>query len=164
MKPRMSAPARMPHSNGRRVEKQLSKRTLLRGRAKVIAIAAAATLLGAFAAPAAAQGVVGTVPGRVGGSMAAVTALIGVVVGARALRSAGRAGDGSGRDGAIVALVLGLVGVVLAGVHLATSTGGIGTGSGKAGAIVAVVLGVVGVALGRRALRRAGARGSASHG
>ena len=59
-----------------------------------------------------------------------------------------------GRDGAIVALVLGLIGMVLAGLHLATSTGGIGTGSGRGGAIVAVVLGPIGVVLGGLALAR----------
>src|SRR5437868_1740925 len=74
-------------------------------RVTLIAIAAAALLaeLG-LAAPAGAQGVIGTVPGRVGGSEAAVVALIGVVTGALALRSARRAGTGNGRDGAIVAL------------------------------------------------------------
>jgi hypothetical protein len=131
-------------------------------------VAAAVALLGTamLAAPAAAQGVVGTVPGRVGGSMAALVALVGVVVGGLALSRARRdrttaagAVTGSGHDAAIVALVLGLVGVVLAVVHLATSTGAVGTGSGKAGAMVAAVLGVIGVLLGRQALSRSGSTG-----
>ena len=111
----------------------------------------------ALAAPAAAEGVVGTVPGRVGGSTSALVAIVGVVAGTIALRRSSRAlGPASGRDGAIVALVLGVVGLFLAAVHLATATGGVGTGSGKAGAVVAAVLGVIGGALGRAALARSG--------
>jgi hypothetical protein len=53
-----------------------------------------------------------------------------------------------------VALVLGLIGMVLAGLHLATSTGGIGTGNGRGGAIVALVLGLIGMVLGGLALAR----------
>jgi hypothetical protein len=49
-------------------------------------------------------------------------------------------------------LVLGLIGMALAGLHLATTTGGFGTGSGRAGAVVALVLGLIGVVLGRLAL------------
>jgi len=66
---------------------------------------------------------------------------------------------GSGRDGAIVALVLGLVGMCLAGLHLATSSGGIGTGNGRAGAVVALALGLIGVVLGRLALVRSSRTG-----
>lgn len=129
------------------------------------AIAVAALLAGTTlaATPAAAQGMAGTVPGRVGGSMAALVALAGVVSGGLALRRARQAttagprgGRGHPRDGAMVALALGLVGVLLAAVHLATSTGGVGTGSGKAGAVVGAVLGLTAVALGRSALARAG--------
>jgi hypothetical protein len=53
-----------------------------------------------------------------------------------------------------VALVSGLIGMVLAGLHLATNTGGIGTGHGRAGAIVALVVGLIGAVLGRLALAR----------
>ncbi len=121
------------------------------GRLVVVQLALAAT-----EAAAQGQGVVGTVPGRVGGSMAALVALVGVVCGGLAVRRTGRGDVASGgRDGAIVALVLGLVGTVLAVVHLATSTGGVGSGSGKAGAVVGAVLGLVGVLLGRTALARA---------
>lgn len=118
----------------------------------------AALLLSAVldATPAAAEGIAGTVPGRVGGSMAALIALAGAVTGALALRRVRRAGtgDGDGHDGAIVALVLGLVGTILAAVHLVTAVGGVGTGSGKAGAAVGAVLGITGIALGRTALVR----------
>jgi hypothetical protein len=44
--------------------------------------------------------------------------------------------------------------MVLAGLHLATSTGAVGTGNGRGGAIVALALGLVGVVLGRLALAR----------
>ena len=53
-----------------------------------------------------------------------------------------------------MALVLGLIGMVLGGLHLAAATGGIGTGSGRAGAIVALVLGLIGMVLGGLALAR----------
>ena len=49
---------------------------------------------------------------------------------------------------------LGLIGMLLAALHLATSTGGIGTGNGRVGAIVALVLGLIGMVLGRLALAR----------
>lgn len=51
-----------------------------------------------------------------------------------------------------MALVAGLIGVVLSGLHLATATGAIGTGSGSSGAIV---VGLIGMALGGLALARA---------
>ena len=59
-----------------------------------------------------------------------------------------------GRIGAVVAAVVGLIGMALGGLHLATSTGGFGTGSGRAGAIVAVVVGLIGTALGGLVLAR----------
>lgn len=126
-------------------------------RIRRIAVAAALALIGglALAAPAAAEGAVGTVPGRVGGSMSALIALTGAIAGGLAVRRSGRGiAAVNVRDGAVVALVLGVVGVFLAAVHLATSNGGVGTGSGKAGAVVGAVLGLIGVALGRTALVR----------
>ena len=54
----------------------------------------------------------------------------------------------------IVALVLGLIGVVLSVGHLGSSTGGFGTGGGRAGAIIALVLGLIGMNLGGLALAR----------
>jgi hypothetical protein len=54
-----------------------------------------------------------------------------------------------------VALLAGLIGVVLSGLHLATATGAIGTGSGKLGAIVALVVGLIGMTLGGLAIARA---------
>ena len=116
----------------------------------------ASALLGGvgLAAPAAAQGVIGTGSGRAGAVVAWVVALIGVVTGGLALARAGRVA-GNGRDGAIVASVLGLMGMALAVLHLATTTGAFyGTGNGRAGAIVALVLGLLGMVLGRLALGR----------
>jgi Family of unknown function (DUF6223) len=136
--------------------------TRTRALLRVALVAIAAALLGGFglAAPAAAQGVIGTGSGRAGAVVAWLVALIGVVIGGLALaRSAGRIGTGNGRDGAIVALVLGLIGMALAGLHLATSTGGIGTGNGRAGAILALVLGLIGLVLGRLALARSSRTG-----
>src|SRR5258705_13050461 len=80
-----------------------------------------------------AAGGIGTGPGRLGATVAAVVGLISVVIGGLALaRSAGRIGTGSGRLGAIVALVVGLIGMVLGGLHLARSAGfGSVTGNGR---------------------------------
>ena len=68
-------------------------RSLLRV-ARVAIVAAASALLGGFglAAPAAAQGVIGTGSGRAGATVAAVVALIGVVVGGLALARSRRTG------------------------------------------------------------------------
>jgi hypothetical protein len=55
---------------------------------------------------------------------------------------------------ALVTLAVGLLGVILSGVRLATATGAIGTGSGRLGAIVALVVGLIGTVLGGVALAR----------
>ena len=92
--------------------------------------------------------------GRTRALVVAAVGLISLVIGGLALaRSAGRIGTGNGRAGGIVALILGLIGIVLSVVHLGTSTG-FGTGGGRAGAIVALVLGLIGVTLGGLALAR----------
>lgn len=63
-------------------------------------------------------------------------------------------GIGNRRTGAIVALVLGVAGIVLSVVHLSITAGAVfGSGSGKAGAIVALVLGFIGIILGGMAFR-----------
>ncbi len=54
----------------------------------------------------------------------------------------------SGRLGAIVAAVLGLIGVVIGGLALTRPAGRFGTGSGRLGAIVALAAGLIGMALG----------------
>ena len=92
--------------------------------------------------------------GRTRSLVAGVVALISLIVGGIALVQARRPGGGSGRIAALVALVLGLIGVILSVVHLGASTGGFGTGGGRAGAIVALVLGLIGINLGGLALAR----------
>src|SRR5262245_23783661 len=54
-------------------------------------------------------------PGRLGAIAAGLVGLTGIVLGALALRSAGRSGTNSGRSGAIVAIVAGLIGMALGG-------------------------------------------------
>ena len=94
-------------------------------------------------------------PKRLIASGSAVTGLIGAVIGGLALaRSAGRAGDGNGRRGAIVALVLGPIALVIGGLVVATADGGLGTGNGIAGGVVAMMVGLIGMALGGLALSR----------
>ena len=86
--------------------------------------------------------------GRARALVAVAVSLISVIVGGLTL------GRFRGRTGAVTALVLGLIGIVLSVVHLGTSTGGFGTGSGRAGAIVALVLGLIGANLGGLTLAR----------
>lgn len=93
---------------------------------------------------------VGITDARARALWAAGVGLISVVVGGFAFaRSAGRIGF----PGAIAAVVLGLIGVVLSVVHISGSTG-FGTGGGRAGAIVALVLALIGVILGGLAVSR----------
>jgi hypothetical protein len=77
-----------------------------------------------------------------------------VVIGILALvRPSGRLGT-SGRLGAIVALVAGLIAVVNGGLNVAIAHGGPGTGNGVVGGAAAFVLGLIAVALGGLALTR----------
>jgi hypothetical protein len=97
--------------------------------------------------------VTGITTGRAKSLVGTAMGLISLVIGWRAkLRSKG--GTGRERTAAIVALVLGLIGIVLSVVHLSTSYGAaLGSGSGKAGAFVALLLGLIGMILGGLALR-----------
>lgn len=54
---------------------------------------------------------------------------------------------GSGRTGANVALLVGLISVVLGGLAIARAAGRIGIGSGRRGAIVAAAVGLIGMVL-----------------
>lgn len=85
--------------------------------------------------------------GRAVPTTAAVVGLATVVLAGVALRR---------RNGRLagVSLVLGLVGVVVGGLHGANAAGGLGTGNGLAGAVAAVALGLVGTLLGALALAR----------
>jgi hypothetical protein len=125
-------------------------------------LAAAALVCGlGLAAPAAAQVSVQPAvnaytltPKRVMASGSAATGLIGAVIGGLALRSAGRISAGHGRRGALVALVLGPIALVMGGLVVATADGGLGTGNGLAGGVVAMMVGLISTALGGLALSR----------
>jgi hypothetical protein len=93
--------------------------------------------------------------GRLVGSVAALVALAGVLIGGLALaRSAGRIGNGNGKRGAIVALIAGLTGMVIGGVVVAAAEGGPGTGYGIVGGFAALVIGLIATVLGWLALAR----------
>ncbi|MFJ3339280.1 DUF6223 family protein [Streptomyces sp. NPDC086766] len=99
---------------------------------------------------------------------AALLALVGVVIGGLALARSGRRIGNGGENGAVVALVSGLIAVVGGAVNLAVADGGPGTGNGVVGGAVALVLGLIAMALGglararsrRTAANRCGASGA----
>jgi hypothetical protein len=119
---------------------------------------AACALLVGFATPAAAQpadvGVYALGPGRIGAIVAVVAGLLGVVIGALALRAARRIGTGAGRKKAVGALAAGSIGMAIGGWVVATAGGGLGTGHGLGGGVVALVVGSIGVVLGGLARAR----------
>jgi Family of unknown function (DUF6223) len=126
---------------------------------------AAAALLGGFAlaTPAAAHISAQSAPvdaytlttGRLLGTVAALVALAGVVVGGLALaRSAGRISNGNRKRGAIVALAAGLTGMVIGGLVVAAAEGGPGTGYGIVGGFAALAIGLIATILGWLALAR----------
>lgn len=91
--------------------------------------------------------VIGITPGRAVALVPVGLALVSVVAGWVLLaRSKGRIGYG--RTGAITALAIGVISLVLSIIHLVRTSGSsIGTGAGRLGAIVAVILGLVGIGL-----------------
>jgi hypothetical protein len=98
--------------------------------------------------------VYGLTPRRLWATTVAAMGLAGVVIGSLSLvRPAGRL-DTSGRRGAIIAVVAGLIAVVNGGLNLALANGGPGTGNGVIGGAAALVLGIIAVALGGLALTR----------
>jgi len=114
-----------------------------------------AVLVAAHVSEPAATTVYGLTPRRLWATTVAVLALVGVVIGGRALaRPASRLGTASGRLGAIVALVAGLLAVANGGLNLAIATGGPGTGNGVIGGAAAFVLGLIALALSGLALAR----------
>jgi hypothetical protein len=113
-----------------------------------------AVLVAAHLSEPAATTVYGPTPRRIWATAVALLALVGVVIGGLALRSAGRIGAGSGRRGAIVALVAGLIAAVNGALNLAVANGGPGSGNGVVGAAAALVLGLIAMALGGLALVR----------
>jgi hypothetical protein len=94
-------------------------------------------------------------PRRIVASLTVAVALVGAVIGGRALaRAARRIGDASGRRGAVAALVLGPIGLGGGGLVVATAKGGLGTGNGLGGGVVAMMVGLIGMTLGWLALAR----------
>lgn len=95
----------------------------------------------------------GITTGRAKALVGLAAGLISLAIGWWAkLRSA--KGTGSVRTRVVVALVLGITGIVLSIVHLSTSAGAVfGSGSGKAGAIFALLLSLIGITLGWQAFR-----------
>ena len=91
-------------------------------------------------------------PGRLVGTVAALVALAGVVIGGLALARSGRIGNG--KRSAIVALVAGLTGIAVGGLVVAMAKGGPGTGYGIVGGYAALAVGLIATILGWRALAR----------
>jgi peptidoglycan/LPS O-acetylase OafA/YrhL len=111
-----------------------------------------AVLVTAHVSDPAATTVYGLTPRRLWATTVAMLALVGVIIGGRALRrSAGRIDTGSGGWRALVA---GLIAVVGGGLNLAFATGGPGTGNGVVGGAAALVMGLVAMVLGGLAISR----------
>lgn len=89
----------------------------------------------------------GVTPGRAKALVGVAAGLASLIIGLSAKRrSIKQIGPGKGKNGAIIALTLGLAGVILSILHLSTSVGAVfGSGSGKAGAIFALILSLTGI-------------------
>lgn len=112
-------------------------------------------LVGARVSDPAATTVYGLTTDRVWATLSAGLALLGALIGGAALvRSAKGIGPGKGRNGALVALVAGLVAVGIGGLLLTNADGGPGSGNGVVGAAGALVLGLIGMAEGGLTLAR----------
>ena len=96
----------------------------------------------------------GITTGRAKSLAGVVAGLVSLIIGWRAQNRTSK--NASSRPTtAIVALVLGLTGIVLSVAHLSTSySAAFGAGSGKAGAIAGLILGLVGTTLSGLALLR----------
>jgi hypothetical protein len=95
----------------------------------------------------------GVTAGRAKALVGVAAGLISLVIGWWAKARSAK-GTSSVRTSVVVALVLGITGIVLSIVHLSTSAGAVfGSGSGKAGAIFALLLSLIGMTLGWQALR-----------
>lgn len=122
--------------------------------------AAGAILLGAFApswaapeAAAHAGAVYGLTFDRAWITVVALLALAAAVIGGLGLARSVR-GTGTGRKGAIVALVAGPLGMVGGVLNLALADGGPGTGNGVVGGVLALLLGLAATVLGGLTLAR----------
>lgn len=90
---------------------------------------------------------------RASSTLAALVALVGVVVGVRALIRARRGRPGTTESR--IAVAAGVVGLAVGALVLATADGGPGTGNGVIGAGMAIVLGALSAGLGVVGIRRA---------
>jgi hypothetical protein len=114
-----------------------------------------AVLVAAHVSEPAATTVYGLTSRRLWGTIVAVLALFGVVIGGLAVaRPHSRFGGVYGRLGAIMALAAGLIAAVNGGMVLGFATGGPGTGNGVVGGAGALVLGLIAIALSGLALAR----------
>jgi hypothetical protein len=114
-----------------------------------------AVLVAAHVSEPAATTVYGLTPRRLWATAVALLALVGVVIGASALaRPVGRFRIASGRRGAILAVVAGLIAAINGGLNVAIANGGPGTGNGVVGGAAAFVLGLIAVAIGGMAVAR----------
>jgi Family of unknown function (DUF6223) len=111
-----------------------------------------AVLVAAHVSELAATTVQGLTPRRLWATMAVAAAVIGVLIGGLAFHPSSRFSTATGRLGAIVALVAGLVATVNGGLNLAIANGGPGSGNGVVGGAAAFVLGLIALTLGGRAL------------
>ena len=132
----------------------------------ILGVLAAAVLLGGMvhavlvaahlAEPAGAT-VYGVTSRRLWATATGAVAIGGVISGGLALtRPTGRFRIASGRRGAIVALISGLLGVIGGALLLAIADDGPGSGNGVVGAAGAVVLGLIAMSCGGAAVFRSG--------
>jgi len=91
--------------------------------------------------------VYGFTPGRSWATIDMVVGLITAVMAGLSLRRSTRGIGNGGRNGAIVAMVVGLIVIAYAFVHVTIFPGGPGTGDGRVGAIVAIVMGLTSMVL-----------------
>ena len=113
-----------------------------------------AVLVAAHVSNSAATTVQGLTPRRIWATVALALGIAGVLAGSTTLMSAARRIGTRGRNGAILALVAGILAVINGGLNLAVATGGPGSGNGVIGGAAAFVLGLIGMALGGLTLSR----------
>jgi hypothetical protein len=96
----------------------------------------------------------GITPGRARALIGVAVGLISLAVGWGA-KARAASGKGNARNRAILAITLGIVGIILSIIHLCVMAGAVfGSGSGKAGAIFAFIPNLIGIILGGQALRQ----------
>ena len=114
-----------------------------------------AVLVAAHVSEPAATTVYGLTPRRLWATTAAGLTLLAVGIGGLALaRPGSRIGTASGPLGAILALVVGVIGAINGGLNVAMASGGPGTGNGVVGGAAALVLGLIATVLGGLARAR----------